>query len=160
MVTPKLSRDTGNSRVKRTRQRQHNTEDSNGLSSSGPHSYYMLLAVKILLVVIILLWLPPLVTSKRQRKRNALKTIQQRIYHNRMDCEMDCLQLSHEVWFPPEESMNCIFHCMSPSCFETIYQPILEPGEVDIQRYELFETCIQEEVREENRQQAAEKLKK
>jgi Domain of unknown function (DUF4787) len=129
-------------------------------SSSFSSSYCMLLTVKILLVIIILFWLPPLVISKKRtnrRNRNDIKTTKRRVHRHRWDCEIDCLELSYEYMLPAEESMNCIFHCMSPTCFQEIYRPILEPGEVDILRYELFEKCLEEEIRQERRQRATKK---
>jgi hypothetical protein len=117
--------------------------------------------VKILLVLIILFWLPPLVLSKKRasrRHRDGIKTIKRLVHRHRWDCEMDCLELSYEHMQPAEESMNCIFHCMSPTCFQGIYQPILEPGEVDVRRYELFEQCVEEEIRQQRRNKATEKL--
>lgn len=164
MTTLKLSK-KNKARMKGKRQLMENSNASTSSSSSSSlYSQYMLLAVKVLMVVIILLWLPPLVTSsKNKRRRNnqrrhtgTSKTIHQQLHRHRLDCEMDCLEVVHKRILPSVESMNCIFACLSPACFQEIYQPItLEPGEVDIQRYELFEACAQEEIREKRKQQQA-----
>jgi hypothetical protein len=120
----------------------------------------MVLVVKLLLIIVILLWLPPLVTSKKRRNGkhdDSGRTMGQRLHRRRNDCEVDCMQWGHRQGVPPEESMNCIFHCMSSACFRQVYAELLEPGEVDIQRYELFEACAQEEIRQQRRQRAAER---
>jgi hypothetical protein len=130
-------------------------------TTTSSFSYYMVLMVKIVLVTIILFWLPPLVDSKKrtkQRYREDIRTTKRHVDRHRWGCEMECLELSYEHLTPAEESMNCIFHCMSPSCFQDIYQPILEPGEIDVRRYELFEQCMEEEIRQERRKRATEKM--
>jgi hypothetical protein len=128
------------------------------MSSSIGASYYFsnryaILAAKILLVVIILLWLPPLVSSKT--RKNSARTSRRRIHRTRLECEMDCME------YLPEESMNCILSCMSINCYNHIYATnTLEPGEVDVRRFDAFENCVEEELKQERRQRAAAARKK
>jgi hypothetical protein len=103
---------------------------------------YLLLAVKILLVLVILFLLPKLVTGGRQsRVRAQRKEVELR--STRILCEKDICSA-----FIPEESMNCIFLCVSPACYEKTYgiHP-LEDGEIDIPRAKEFEQCVKEEFR-------------
>ena len=55
--------------------------------------------------------------------------------------------------------MNCIHTCISPMCWEQIYPIPLEPGQVDLEKADLFNTCTLNEIldrrkkeREERRQ--------
>jgi hypothetical protein len=118
-------------------------------------SYYLLLFVKILLVLIILLWMAPLVTGggnnyNRQKRRRLYK-----VRNLRSACQnenVDCARLV------PEESMNCVHQCMSPTCYSRIYAESstnhpLEDGEVDVTRGQAFETCVQEELRAQLKEQ-------
>eukprot|EP00539_Tryblionella_compressa_P020623 CAMPEP_0178860316 /NCGR_PEP_ID=MMETSP0747-20121128/1678_1 /TAXON_ID=913974 /ORGANISM="Nitzschia punctata, Strain CCMP561" /LENGTH=44 /DNA_ID= /DNA_START= /DNA_END= /DNA_ORIENTATION= len=44
---------------------------------------------------------------------------------------------------------------MSSKCYQEIYGSMpLEPGEVDVQRFSLFEKCAEEEIREERKDAA------
>lgn len=48
----------------------------------------------------------------------------------------------------PEESLNCISLCLSPSCYEQVYGDDtgpLEPGEIDYERTKRFDECFMEE---------------
>jgi hypothetical protein len=81
---------------------------------------------------------------------NSIKTTSRKhIHHTRLECETStgCLELI------PEESMNCILQCMSTKCYDDIYAVRLEPGEVDITRYESFQSCVEEEIREQRKQE-------
>eukprot|EP00980_Cylindrotheca_fusiformis_P008096 scaffold1725_cov69-Cylindrotheca_fusiformis.AAC.1 len=117
-------------------------------------NYYALLLVKILLVLIILLWLPSLVDGRsrtargsKRRKKNASA----QVYHKRLVCEADCIDLY------PEEAMNCILECVSPSCYSQIYDTPLEPGEIDLDKAGRLQTCAKQEVIEERRKQREKK---
>jgi hypothetical protein len=103
---------------------------------------YLLLAVKILLMLIILFLLPKLVTGGRQsRKRTKRMDIELR--STRVLCEKDICS-----GFIPEESMNCVFLCVSPACYENIYAiDPLEDGEIDIPRAKEFEQCVKDELK-------------
>lgn len=111
---------------------------------SGPssNSSYVLLAVKILLVLIILFLLPKLAESgsdtKSRRKRAEVE------YRGlRNTCETQACY----SWIP-EESLNCVFACMSPSCYNQLYGlSFLEDGEIDIDRAREFESCTKSELR-------------
>ncbi len=111
-------------------------------SSSTTSLNYILVAVKILLVLVILLLLPRLVTSSRRQ------TTKQLASRNRLECEVDCLE------YIPEESMNCIFKCMSKACYSSVYgDSPLEPGEVDVKRMDKFRECAEREMKIARRQQ-------
>lgn len=58
----------------------------------------------------------------------------------------------------PEESMNCIFQCMSRDCYLSVYggSP-LEPGEVDVPRMDKFRQCVEAEIKSARRRAAASK---
>jgi hypothetical protein len=103
---------------------------------------YLLLAVKILLVLVILFLLPKLVTGGRQ-SRTHTKRMDIELRSTRVLCEKDICS-----GFIPEESMNCVFLCVSPACYENIYaiHP-LEDGEIDIPRAKEFEQCVKDELR-------------
>jgi hypothetical protein len=48
----------------------------------------------------------------------------------------------------PEENLNCISVCLSPSCFQQVYgESPLEDGEIDFVRAKLFDECFLEEIR-------------
>jgi hypothetical protein len=49
--------------------------------------------------------------------------------------------------------MNCILECISPACYNQIYETGLEPGEVDVDKAGRLQTCAQQEVTEERRKQ-------
>jgi hypothetical protein len=122
-----------------------------------------------MLVVIILLWLAPLVTSKPSRRRRESRresthfggggSRQQQIYNARNWCETANETCASMI---AEESLNCIFECVSPNCFAEIYgkEPLepgpLEPGEVDIKRAQEFEDCASEQLRQARREQRQE----
>jgi hypothetical protein len=103
---------------------------------------YLLLAVKILLVLIILFLLPKLVTGGRN-SRTRTKRMDTEFRSTRVLCEKDICS-----GFIPEESMNCVFLCVSPSCYENIYAiSPLEDGEIDIPRAKEFEQCVKDELK-------------
>jgi hypothetical protein len=103
---------------------------------------YLLLAVKILLVLVILFLLPKLVTGGRN-SRTRSKRMNIELRSTRVLCEKDICS-----GFIPEESMNCVFLCVSPACYEHIYglSP-LEDGEIDIPRAKEFEQCVKDELK-------------
>jgi hypothetical protein len=131
-------------------------------SASSPKSSYLVLAVKILLVLIILLLLPKLVYGGPHRHRHAghpLLQFRQYWQFERTKCEQhsDCARLI------PEESLNCIYDCMSPTCYQRVYYSTtnpLENGEIDINRATEFETCLHEEFNKMREQQRQERMKK
>lgn len=103
---------------------------------------YLLLAVKILLVLIILFLLPKLVTGHRN-SRTRTKRMDTELRSTRVLCEKDICS-----GFIPEESMNCVFLCVSPACYENIYANTpLEDGEIDIPRAKEFEKCVKDELK-------------
>jgi hypothetical protein len=105
-------------------------------------SSYLLLAVKILLVAIILFLLPKLVTGGRN-SRTRSKRFDIELRSTRVLCEKDICS-----GFIPEESMNCVFLCVSPACYENIYAiSPLEDGEIDIKRAKEFELCVNFELK-------------
>jgi len=123
--------------VKASTQGNTQKETSNG---------YLLLLVKILFVLLILLLLPKLVQSKTKfnyRNRRQRQRTDVLLSDVRKSCEMQAC-----VHFIPEEAMNCVQLCLSPTCYQTIYgdEP-LEDGEIDIDRAKLFERCVKEELR-------------
>jgi hypothetical protein len=124
-------------------------------SSSSSSSRYMLLFVKVMIIVLILLWLAPLVSSKKKRskrRKNRKRTLKSEVHKSRLDCEMECLDLI------PEEAMNCIFECWSPACFEELYgenNDPLEPGEVDIERGQKMDECVQLELKMQRQEERA-----
>jgi hypothetical protein len=136
-------------------QKQQQQQQGKIVRIPSSSSYYLLLFVKILLVLIILLWLAPLVTggnnNYRQRRRKLYK-----VRNLRSACQnenVDCARLV------PEESMNCVHTCMSPTCYAQIYESKpLEDGEVDVIRGQAFETCVQEELRAQIKEEKRQKL--
>jgi hypothetical protein len=103
---------------------------------------YLLLAVKILLGLIILFLLPKLVSGGRN-SRTRTKRMDTELRSTRVLCEKDICSA-----FIPEESMNCVFLCVSPSCYENIYAiSPLEDGEIDIPRAREFEQCVKDELK-------------
>lgn len=62
----------------------------------------------------------------------------------RIQCERQCL-----LEWVPEEAMNCVHTCRSPTCFEKLYgKDPLEPGQVDMERADLFDKCHLSEILE------------
>ena len=73
---------------------------------------------------------------------------------NRKVCELACL--AHWV---PEEAMNCIQSCRSPTCFDKVYGDyILEPGQVDLDRAEVFDKCNINEVLEARKKEREDRI--
>ena len=114
-------------------------------SSNRSSNNYVVLFVKILLVIIILLWLPNTVDGKRRgRKRRRAKALLTMVHRKRAECEMKCMHLHPVV----EESMNCVFDCISSKCYQELYSASpLEPGEIDLTRASQFEYCAKNELR-------------
>jgi hypothetical protein len=107
-----------------------------------PTPSYLLIAVKILLVLVILFLLPKLVSGGRN-SRTHKKRVDTELRSTRVLCEKDICS-----GFIPEESMNCVFLCVSPSCYENIYAiSPLEDGEIDIPRAKEFEQCVKDELK-------------
>jgi hypothetical protein len=134
MVTPKIPVNKPSSR------------ESSSTTTTTSSNQFIVVAVKILFVLLILLLLPRLVTSK---KRQSTK---ERTNRNRLDCEVDCSE------YIPEESMNCIFQCMSEECYFSVYggdNIPLEPGEVDVTRMDKFRLCVEVEIKRARRQPLA-----
>jgi hypothetical protein len=103
---------------------------------------YLLLGVKILLVLIIFFLMPKLVSGGRN-SRTRTKRMDTELRSTRVLCEKDICS-----GFIPEESMNCVFLCVSPSCYENIYAiSSLEDGEIDIPRAKEFEQCVKDELK-------------
>ena len=51
----------------------------------------------------------------------------------------------------PEERINCILDCMSPTCYQQVYSDDpLEDGEVDPERYIMYEQCLRQDIKERN----------
>lgn len=101
---------------------------------------WVVFAVKILLVLVILFMLPKLVDadSSRRRRRNEFEI---------RTLRTDCAKNVCSRWIP-EESLNCIFLCVSPACYDEVYglEP-LEDGEIDLERSRLFHNCVKQELR-------------
>jgi hypothetical protein len=117
-------------------------------------NYHVLLFAKLLLVTIILFWLAPLTNSKpqsvRKRRRSKRNSYQRQINRIRRDCEDDCLQVYHVQ----EEAMNCILQCVSPDCFQDLFQDgPLEPGEIQTEKALQLQSCAKEELKEARRQE-------
>jgi hypothetical protein len=107
-----------------------------------PTPSYFLIAVKILLGLLILFLLPKLVSGGRN-SRTRTKRMDTELRSTRVLCEKDICS-----GFIPEESMNCVFLCVSPSCYENIYAiSPLEDGEIDIPRAKEFEQCVKDELK-------------
>jgi len=122
-------------------------------ASSLSNSSYLLLAVKILLVLLILFLLPKLVDGRNSRR----KRTEQDVRNSRKLCEKEACR--HLV---PEESLNCVFECMSSSCYEQIYASNpLEDGEIDVSRARDFNSCVKDEKwieRKKRRQERVERI--
>ena len=120
----------------------------------------LLWIVKILLVLIILFMLPKLVNTSRttsrrhrQNRRQNRKSVIQ-IRQIRFDCALDvCTK------YVPEESLNCVFACLSPSCYGRVYgENPLEDGEVvDSARAIEFDDCVKDEFNNLSRRRRMEK---
>lgn len=145
---------------KRRRKSSSSSDRSSSSSSSTTQSKYLVFFVKILIIVLILLWLAPLVTSKKRSKRRKNKKgrIRAESHASRLECEMECID------YLPEEAMNCIFECWSSKCYEELYVNqggggggggggILEPGQIDINRGRQMEECVQEEIKNQRKQE-------
>lgn len=103
---------------------------------------FILSAVKVLLVLVILFLLPELVSgNKRNRKRRRRDEMEIRTV--RSDC---AIQVCKAVVV--EESMNCVLSCISPACYNRVYEDEpLEDGEIDVRRARDFEDCLKDEFR-------------
>ena len=118
-------------------------------STSGTNKY-VLFFVKILFVLLILLLLPKFVISKKPKNTNRRRRKVYQIYQMlQNDCETHPKKCGSLI---PEESMNCVMNCMSPSCYESIFsKDPLELGEVDFEREKEFGSCIRKELHSQER---------
>jgi len=59
---------------------------------------------------------------------------------------------------------NCVFRCVSPECFRTVFEEspigLMEPGEVDITRDRQFQTCALKQDSDAKKEQAIQKKTK
>jgi molecular chaperone DnaJ len=105
--------------------------------ASSTQTYLVVLA-EILLVLLILLILPPLVEAANPKKRS-----EQEMRNLRSSCFRETCNM-----YIPEESANCVYACISPSCYQQIFgQEPLEDGEVDVERSRQFDACLRDEFR-------------
>lgn len=119
-------------------------------SSTTP---YLLLAAKIVLALIILFLLPKFVTGGEHGGRRKLSELRLRRF--RSDCQND----SECALMIPEESLNCVNQCVSPTCYVQIYhEEPLEAGEIDFPRAQAFDACVKKQLRELRRQNLQQKL--
>ena len=83
--------------------------------------------------------------SKRQKSTNRRRRKVFQIYQTlQNDCETHPKKCGTLI---PEESMNCVMKCMSPSCYESIFSKNpLELGEVDFEREKEFGSCIKKDL--------------
>lgn len=108
---------------------------SKGLSMS-PSSAWM---IKVLFVLLLLLLLPQLVTARQKRRH---RKVDLDLANLRKDCEKT---VCHDRVL--EESLNCVFACISPACYQHIYgESPLEDGEIDLFRGKQFEICAKDEL--------------
>ena len=64
------------------------------------------------------------------------------------ECEVQCASVEDD------DKPNCILRCQSEACYNEIYgQEELEPGEIDMHRQRLYNTCLVNEQRRSARQQ-------
>lgn len=133
-------------------------------SGSSPTSAYIVFAVKVLLILLILFMLPKLVQARNRRHKRARLEVR----NLRTQCQNEVCSIilpppqggpadgggGFLNFVPPEESMNCINLCISPVCYEKVYNiHPLEDGEIDLDRFQAFDDCAQEEMRNLRRQQ-------
>jgi len=116
------------------------TTASKSQTAGSSSSWWILLLVKILLVLLILFMLPKLVFANPRRKRQQ-RNNRQLIRQLRTSCALETCAA-----YVPEESLNCVFACLSPSCYDRVYGPDpLEDGEVDVARANQFDDCVRDE---------------
>jgi len=90
--------------------------------------------------------------NKHQRRQQRMAAVQ--IRQMRFDCALEvCAK------YVPEESLNCVFSCLSPSCYQRVYgMHPLEDGEVvDTARAIEFDDCVKNEFRDLNQRRRVEK---
>jgi hypothetical protein len=112
---------------------------------ASPTNRNIEILVKILFIFVILLLLPTLVTaaggfkeSKKKRKRYDLQ-----LRNLRVDCAKEVCKA-----MIAEESMNCVFICMSPSCYDKVFENPLEDGEINLVLGKEFDECVRQDFRE------------
>ena len=112
--------------------------------------------VKLLLIILILLILPDLVISRRRKGAKRKRKVNRAYSILRTECVEGPCQL-----IPWTENEMCITKCMRPECHETVYSGDreLELGEVDERKEVLFEECVKNYLREEERAQRASRKK-
>jgi Domain of unknown function (DUF4787) len=117
----------------------------------------------VLLILLILFMLPKLVEARANRRHKRARV---EVRNLRNQCQNDVcstLRRPHAgggdlIFVPPEEGMNCINLCISPVCYEKVYNiHPLEDGEIDLKRFQAFEDCALEEMRNLRKQQQQQK---
>lgn len=109
-------------------------------SSAGGSSTWIVFLVKVLFVLIILLLLPKLVYGRKKTSTRIIKS-------TRSHCREQICSFAL-----PEESLNCVNFCVSPSCYETVYgQMPLEDGEIDLARGKVYDECLKNEQKRVHR---------
>ena len=106
-------------------------------------------ALKLALVLLILLLLPKLVQGKNNNNNKNTKNWN----HRRLELRVlrnECWKTTCGSWIP-EERMNCFLSCLSQTCYTQVYaaEP-LEPGELDYERFQEFETCLRHDLKQRN----------
>lgn len=118
---------------------------------------WMSFFVKILFVATIILLLPKLVDARRSsrpRRQHQKKKRFRQIQALRDYCLDECDDNDIGTITLLEESLNCVYRCVSDDCYEDVYgnEP-LEDGEIDMARYKNFEICVLSELKEEARRE-------
>lgn len=112
--------------------------------SPKPSQSITSLFIKLLLIVTILLLFPKGVVAGKKKKR-----LDRRVSNMKRTCAND---MNHCGKLIPEENMACVSMCMSPTCHETHYQENpLEDGEIDPRRWNNFESCVRNELKQQGR---------
>lgn len=113
------------------------------VSMSNKAQSVLVVVVKVLLVIVILFMLPKPVRAGNNQGRKQ---------HRRSELEVrsvraDCATVTCSSWVP-EESLNCVYACLSPACYELVYGPEpLEDGEIDLDRFQEYDECVKLEFR-------------
>jgi len=101
-------------------------------------------SIAILLILSLCLVQPDVALGSSARKRK--KRLAEKRYRK---LKQDCETLEEKCGLLlPGENMNCVFKCISPTCYEAIYtdEP-LEDGEVDLKRESLLAKCAKKELK-------------
>ncbi|KAL7556912.1 hypothetical protein ACA910_019285 [Epithemia clementina (nom. ined.)] len=133
---------------------QPKKEPASVIQASASPSYYVVFAIKVALVLIILLLMPKLVEGKRRRSTDPQTAARPSSRVELRVLRKECMNNQECSSMIPEERMNCFFQCLSESCYDKIFGDMpLEDGEVDYDRYRLFERCLKQDIwsRNENR---------